>query len=89
MVTLTLLADIRDWIQRNPVAHLAYDQGPEGETFAMIAGESFLWVLESNSGQVLKVTPDGQSRESPDLSEGHPVPTGSTGRRTVASMCHS
>ena len=30
--TLTLVADIRDWIQRNPVAHLAYDQGPEGET---------------------------------------------------------
>ena len=73
--TLTLIADIRDWIQRNPVAHLAYDQGPEGETFAMIAGNSFLWVIESNSGQVLKVTPDGQISRVADLSEGHPVPT--------------
>ncbi len=73
--TLTLVADIRDWIQRNPVAHLAYDQGPEGETFAMIAGDSFLWVVESNSGQVLKVTPAGEISRVADLSEGHPVPT--------------
>ena len=73
--TLTLLADIRDWVQKNPVEHLAYDQGPEGETFAMIAGESFLWVVESNSGQILKVTPDGQISRAADLSLGHPVPT--------------
>jgi plastocyanin len=76
--SLELIADVRDWIQRNPVAHLAYDQGPEGETFAMIAGDSFLWVLESNSGQLLKVTPDGTITRVADLSEGHPVPTGLT-----------
>ena len=74
--SLTLVADIRDWIQKNPVSHLAYDQGPEGETFAMIAGDSFLWVVESNSGQLLKVTPDGQISREADLSEGHPVATG-------------
>lgn len=76
--SLNLVADTRDWIQRNPVSHLAYDQGPEGETFAMIAGDSFLWVLESNSGQLLKVTPDGTITRIADLSEGHPVPTGLT-----------
>ncbi|MCA9861055.1 MAG: ScyD/ScyE family protein, partial [Thermomicrobiales bacterium] len=74
--TLTLVADVRDWIQQNPVEHLAYDQGPEGETFAMVAGESFLWVVESNSGQVLKVTPEGEITRMADLSDGHPVPTG-------------
>jgi plastocyanin len=73
--TLTLVADIRDWVQQNPVSHLAYDQGPESETFAMIAGDSFLWVVESNSGQVLKVTPAGEISRVADLSEGHPVPT--------------
>lgn len=76
--TLNLVADIRDWIQKNPVEHLAYDQGPEGETFAMVAGDSFLWVIESNSGQLLKVTPDGTITRVADLSEGHPVPTGLT-----------
>ncbi len=76
--TLTLVADVRDWVQRNPVEHLAYDQGPEGETFAMVAGDSFLWVVESNSGQVLKITPTGEISRMADLSEGHPVPTGIT-----------
>jgi plastocyanin len=76
--SLTLVANVRDWIQENPVSHLAYDQGPEGETFAMIAGDSFLWVLESNSGQLLKVTPAGEISRVADLSEGHPVPTGLT-----------
>lgn len=76
--SLNLVADVRDWVQKNPVSHLAYDQGPESETFAMIAGDSFLWVLESNSGQLLKVTPDGTIERVADLSEGHPVPTGLT-----------
>lgn len=74
--SLTLVADVRDWVDRNPVAHLAYDQGPEGETFAMIAGDGFLWVVESNSGQILKITPAGEISRIADLSEGHPVPTG-------------
>ncbi len=76
--SLNLVADTRDWIKKNPVSNPAYDQGPEGETFAMIAGDSFLWVLESNSGQLLKVTPDGTITRVVDFSEGHPVPTGLT-----------
>jgi plastocyanin len=74
--TLTLVADIKTWHDANPVEHVPYDLTSESETFAMLPGDSFLWVLESNSGQVLKVTPDGTITRIADLSEGHPVPTG-------------
>jgi plastocyanin len=74
--TLTLLLDMATWHKEHPVAHLPYDLGEESEPFAMIAGDGFLWVVESNSGQVLKVTPDGEATRVADLSEGHPVPTG-------------
>ena len=71
-----VLADISTWMDENPVAHIPYDRGKLGETFGMMAGDGFLWVVESNEGQVLKVTPDGAIERVADLSEGHPVPTG-------------
>jgi len=74
--SVTLIADIMKWHDENPVAHVPYDLTVESETFAMLPGDSFLWVLESNSGQVLQVTPDGTITRIADLSEGHPVPTG-------------
>jgi hypothetical protein len=74
--SLTLVADARDWLRVDPVDHPPFDQTSEGEPFAMIAGDHVLWVLESNSGQLLKVTPDGESTRIADLSEGHLVPTG-------------
>jgi plastocyanin len=74
--TMTNIADMKTWTADNPVAHLPYDQGPESETFSMLAGDGFLWVLESNSGQVLTVTPQGVVSRVADLSEGHLVPTG-------------
>lgn len=74
--SVTLVADIKTWHEENPVENVPYDLTEESETFAMLAGDSFLWVLESNSGQVLKVTPDGTITRVADLSEGHPVPTG-------------
>lgn len=74
--SVTLVADIMKWHNENPVANVPYDLTEESETFAMLAGDSFLWVLESNSGQVLKVTTDGTITRVADLSEGHPVPTG-------------
>ncbi|HYO29763.1 MAG TPA: ScyD/ScyE family protein, partial [Thermomicrobiales bacterium] len=69
-------ADISTWMDENPVAHIPYDRGKLGETFGMMAGDGFLWVVESNEGQILKVTPDGAIERVADLSEGHPVPTG-------------
>ena len=74
--SVSLVADIKKWHDENPVANVPYDLTEESETFAMLPGDSFLWVLESNSGQVLQVTPDGTITRIADLSEGHPVPTG-------------
>ncbi|HEU5431697.1 MAG TPA: ScyD/ScyE family protein, partial [Thermomicrobiales bacterium] len=71
-----LVADISTWMIANPTKEIPYDRGKLGETFAMMAGDGFLWVVESNEGQVLKVTPDGGIARFVDLSEGHPVPTG-------------
>ncbi len=73
-----LVADISSWINANPVANVPYDKGALGEPFAMLvaADGSALWVLESNSGQVLRVTPEGTITRLADLSEGHPVPSG-------------
>lgn len=74
--TLSLVLNMEQWHKENPVAHIPYDLGPESETFSMLAGEGFIWLLESNGGQVIKVTTDGQATRVADLSEGHPVPTG-------------
>ena len=71
-----LVADISTWVNENPVANVPYDKTDLGEPFAMLAGKGELWVLESNSGQVLTVTPDGQITRVADLSKIHPVPTG-------------
>jgi plastocyanin len=74
--SLTLLLDMKKWHEENPVAHIPYDLGPESETFSMLAGDGFIWLVESNGGQVIKVTTEGQATRVADLSEGHPVPTG-------------
>jgi plastocyanin len=74
--SVTNIADFLTWTAENPVEHIPYDLGPESETFAMLAGDGFLWVLESNSGQVVKVTPQGEITRVADLSDGHLVPTG-------------
>jgi hypothetical protein len=74
--TFTLVADISSWIVANPVANIPYDYSGAGETFNMVAGDSFLWVLESNSGQLLKVTSTGEITRVADLSAGHLVPAG-------------
>jgi plastocyanin/sugar lactone lactonase YvrE len=71
-----LVADTSAWVRANPVAHLPGDYDPDGETFAMVAGDDELWVIESNSGQLLRITPDGTIARVVDLSDGHPVPTG-------------
>ena len=74
--TIKLVADITDWLHANPVANVPGDLTTEGEPFAMLAGDGFLWVLESNSGQVLHVHKDGRITRNADLSANHPVPTG-------------
>lgn len=74
--TVSLVADVKDWLDRFPVSEVPYDLTEESETFAMLPGDGFLWVLESNSGQVLQVIPNAVITRIADLSDGHPVPTG-------------
>ena len=71
-----LVADLTSWIRENPVSHIPYDQTALGEPFAMVAAGGVLWVAESNNGQVLRVTAEGDVTRLVDLSNGHPVPTG-------------
>jgi len=72
----TLVADLSAWMQAHPVSHVPWDYDPDGETFGMVAGPDALWVVESNSGQVLRVTPQGAIARVADLSDRHPIPTG-------------
>ncbi len=72
-----LAADLQAWYKANPVAHPA-EVEPDGQWYGMVAAPdgTALWIVESNGGQVLTVTPDGTITRVADLSQGHPVPTG-------------
>ncbi|MGC4105796.1 MAG: ScyD/ScyE family protein [Thermomicrobiales bacterium] len=72
----TLLADTGQWVQDNPAKFKPADFNPRGEVFGMVADSDSLWVVESNTGQVLRITLDGKITRVADLSVGHPLPTG-------------
>jgi len=77
----TLVADLGAFIRANPVeAHDPADYSPEGDPYAMQPDEASgaLWVLEVNSGQLLRAGLDGTITRVADLSEGDPVPTALT-----------
>ncbi len=72
-----LVADLGAWMQSNPVSVVPGDYSPEGDPFAMVAGDDELWLVEANSGQLLRVTTDGTISRLVDFSAGtHEVPTG-------------
>ena len=71
-----LVADIGAWVQANPVANPPENLDPDGDPTAMVASAGAFWVVESNSGQLLKVTPDGTITRVADLSEGNLAPHG-------------
>jgi len=71
-----LVADLTRWILDNPTAFTPGDANPRGEPYRMLPGDGFLWVLESNRGEVLRVGLDGQISRVADLSVGHPVLAG-------------
>ena len=76
--TPRLVADLSAWIRANPVANPpADDFDPDGSWYAMVADPTgaFLWVVESNSEQILRVTLDGQISRAADLSAENQVPT--------------
>lgn len=73
-----LLADLGAWLRENPVAHVPEtDFDPDGSWYSMVADPdgASLWVVESNSEQVLQVTLDGQVTRMADLSAEDQVPT--------------
>ncbi len=75
--TLTLAADIGQWLADNQPIFVAPDYaGRDGSEFDMEPdGDAFV-VSVADSGQVMRVVPDGAITQLADLSEQHPVPTG-------------
>jgi hypothetical protein len=74
-----VVADLGAWFKANPVAD-PWEVEPQGQWYGMVAAPdgSALWIVESNGGQVVTVTPDGVVTRVADISEEHPVPTGIT-----------
>ncbi len=77
--TFDVVADLSAWMRANPVAERPPgDDDYDGEVWHLLptADESAFWVVESNQGQLLQITPAGVVTRVADLSAGHPVPTG-------------
>src|SRR5215218_3290712 len=64
------------WVPMDAVSMVPGDLDPNGEPYSLIAGDSSLILSESNSGQLLRVSPDGTMTRIVDLSDPHRVPTG-------------
>jgi hypothetical protein len=74
--TMTLVADITNWLPQNPPAFVPPDYGSDGSLFDLEAAGDALLLSEAVGGQLIKVTPAGEISRVADLSEGHIVPTG-------------
>jgi hypothetical protein len=77
--TFEVVADLSAWMRANPVAERPQgDNDPDGEVWHLLptADESAFWVIETNQGQLLQITPAGAVTRMADLSAGHPVSTG-------------
>ncbi len=76
--TFTVIADLGAWRVSHPVAHPpTYDFDAEGAWYNMISVDNYLYVVDANHGEVVKITPDGVITSVVDLSAnyGHIVPT--------------
>ncbi|MCC6315174.1 MAG: ScyD/ScyE family protein, partial [Thermomicrobiales bacterium] len=73
--SLTLVADLTAWLNANPVANPPLDRNSRGEPYRMLPDDGFFWVVDSNSGEVLHVTPDGAIQRFADTSAAHHVVT--------------
>jgi hypothetical protein len=74
--TMTLVADVTNWLPDNPPAFLPPDYNADGSLFDLEAAGDALLLSEAVGGQLLRVTPAGEITRVADLSEGHLVPTG-------------
>jgi hypothetical protein len=75
--TTELVADLSAWVRANPVAIVPPDFDPDAAGYSLVADEAAgsFWVVDPNSGQILRVGLDGSVSRIADLSAGHPVPT--------------
>lgn len=74
----TMVANISSFMQANPVLHPEEDDfEPDGSPYSMAAVRGDLYVVEANSGQLLRVTTGGSISRVVDISasQGHIVPT--------------
>jgi hypothetical protein len=74
--TMTLVADITNWLPDNLPAEVPVDYNSDGSLFDLEPAGDALLLSEAVGGQLIRVTPDGEITEVADLSEGHPVPSG-------------
>lgn len=75
--TLTLAGDIGQWLAGHQPTLVAPDYaGRDGSELDMEPDGNAFVVSVADSGQIIKVVPDGEISLLADLSEQHPVPTG-------------
>jgi hypothetical protein len=75
--TWEIAADLSAFFRSNPVKEIPDEFGdfePDGAPNGMVSVRGQLYVVEANSGQLLKVSVDGQIKRVIDLSVDHPVP---------------
>ncbi|MEO5782746.1 MAG: ScyD/ScyE family protein [Ginsengibacter sp.] len=75
--TFTVVADLGSWQISHPVANPPIDLEPEGTWYSMISVGNTLYPMDSNQGELVKVTTDGNITRIADFSAdpGHIVPT--------------
>lgn len=73
-----LVADIGAWVRANPVVNPPENLDRDGDPTGMVASDGALWVVESDSGQLLKIELDGTISRVADLSESNLKPHGLT-----------
>jgi hypothetical protein len=83
--TVVLVADIAAWLAANPqtapplvLPGLSQGVPNPGYPFAMVAdaASGLLWMVDTNNGLVLSVSPEGTVALAADLSAEDPIPTG-------------
>ncbi len=74
----TRVTDLSAYVKAHPVAKPdAGDFEPDGDFYSMIQADGNFYVIESNHGELIKMTPDGAASRVVDFSAtmGHIVPT--------------
>ena len=75
--TFTVIADLGSWQVLHPVANPPADFEPEGTWYSMVSVGNDLYPMDSNHGELVKVTSEGTITRVVDFSAnpGHIVPT--------------